>query len=79
MSIQFYRSQLLLEVSRTAVEYPEQGLLVKVLDLAINRLHVRNVVAIGEPELGVGDSRSRCCVIEERVQLVGDGPSWMIS
>lgn len=62
ISLQFHGGLVLLDVTRTAVENPHQRLLVETLDFVLQRLHVRDIVALGEAE--VGDGRSWRGVIE---------------
>lgn len=71
---QFLGSQVLLVVVWGAVEDPEQGLLIEVLDLAFNWLDICDVVTVwkSEPVSIHGWPWRR--VVVERVYLVGYRP-----
>lgn len=72
---QFLGSQVLLVVVWRAVEDPEQGLLVEVLDLAFDWLDVCYVVAVWKSEPISIHGRPWRRVVVERVDLVGYRPS----
>lgn len=67
ISPQFLRSQVLLDVLRTAVEDPKEGFLVERRDLCLDGLHIRHLVALREADVGNRGSGRR--VIEQRVDL----------
>jgi hypothetical protein len=69
---QLYCRQVLLEVLRTAVEDPEQGLLVEATNFRLDRLDVCHVVAIGQ--LVLGDGWSWRNVVEKRIDLGRERP-----
>lgn len=72
---------MLLSIVWAAVEYPEECLLVEVLDLGLNGLNVSHIVTVRKPEPAAANSRSRRRIVEERIYLIRDGSvlvsTWM--
>lgn len=70
--LQLSCSQLLLDISRAAVENPHQGLLVKALNLGLDRLYILDHVAFRYLELW--HSRPGRDIVQYRVDLGGIQP-----
>lgn len=54
---------MLLDIARTAVEYPHQCLFIETLNLVLDRLNIGDIIALRQLE--IWNSGARRCVIEE--------------
>ena len=74
-NLQFHCCHLLFDVMRAAIEDPEQGLLVKTLDLCLYGLYIRHIVAVRQAKPTATNGRSRRSVVEYRIDLIRNGPT----
>ena len=70
--LQFHGRHLLFYISRTAVKYPEQCLLVETLNFRLDRLHIGDIIAIWQSKFAGVNCGFREALVEQGIYLRRD-------